>query len=938
MTDDETEHRINRHARWLNKLSQRDPRLHAELMAKGRRLVRERRAALPPAAEDGITLEATGGDEVFDDLVLETLVREGRPALMVQRNVIQFRGTEADVEARSVIDELRTAAPTIEPWLPCVGRIDVANYAGNLPFLGTGWLVAPGIVVTNRHVAELMTKAGSEGFVFKPGRFGERLIATINYRHEHAAPDSEAAEIKRVLWIEPDAGKADIAFLEVGEANAGARRDHLILAVKDAQDGDSVVVVGYPARAPEHIIPDQSWMDRVFGSTYDIKRIAPGMMGPRSRGWATHDCSTLGGNSGAVVMCMESGHAVALHFAGLYRVENYAVPASEIRRYLSRPPWRVAQSSSSAPPPPPRLMSETRALAPGGRPPAASGVRKLSMSIPLQIEVSIGPLDVLDVRGRIESASATGSSTSSEADQAAEALARVLEDVPGVHAVRAGAIVADGRLASTGLVVSAHPERVSAVEAAAPQSFQGFEVVVEPASVLDQLGRTTKATVAEAASSRTSYNDDDRRGEEFRCKWQNEEMALTLHVGPERSWTQLASFLAGANNQLVSSIYEFHAAHIAHAVSQKLDAGIDLKLVAARQTRNPASGKIAPGDFDRKKTFADWERRHPDSFENIYVPIGGSGLVANSYHIKVSVRDEDDVWLSSGNWKRASQPLIADADLNDPRATSRSGNREWHVCLRNRKLADLFRNHILEDLRVCRDELGGTLEAVGDEIMVDVPAVLEESVVLEAAAERVFEPLDIGPRRVRVKPLLTPDRQGKVFTEAVLALIESAEEQLVFQNQYISFASVKSGNLKVLVDAITRKSQILEDCRIVLRSGGDGFLDDMRALKSNGLDVERCVRRLANTHTKGIVVDGQRVLIGSHNWSSDGVTSNRDASLIFDDREVASYFLEVFNVDWSRANAVQFDAMQPEAAPRLAEGAEPPPGFARMSLTEYLER
>ena len=115
MTDDEAEHRINRHARWLNKLSQRDPRLHAELMAKGRRLVRERRGALPLAAEDGIAPESAGGDEVFDDLVLETLVREGRPALMVQRNVIQFSGTEADVEARSVIDELRTAAPTIEP-------------------------------------------------------------------------------------------------------------------------------------------------------------------------------------------------------------------------------------------------------------------------------------------------------------------------------------------------------------------------------------------------------------------------------------------------------------------------------------------------------------------------------------------------------------------------------------------------------------------------------------------------------------------------------------------------------------------------------------------------------------------------------------------------------------------------------------------------------
>lgn len=279
MADDEAEQRINRQARWLNNLSQRDPKLHAELIAKGLRLVRERQATSSLNAEDGITLESAGSDQVFDGLVLETLVREGRPALLVQHNAIQFDGTEADVEARSIIEELQAAASTIEPWLPYVGRIDVANYAGNLPFLGTGWLVAPGVVVTNRHVAELMTKAGGEGFVFRPGRFGERLIATVDYRHEHAVLDTAVAEIKRVLWIEPDAKNADIAFLEVGEANAPPGRKHLILADEDAQDGDSVVVIGYPARAPAHIIPDQSWMDRVFGSTYDIKRIAPGMMG-----------------------------------------------------------------------------------------------------------------------------------------------------------------------------------------------------------------------------------------------------------------------------------------------------------------------------------------------------------------------------------------------------------------------------------------------------------------------------------------------------------------------------------------------------------------------------------------------------------------------------------------------------------------------------------
>ncbi|MEM8795848.1 MAG: DNA/RNA non-specific endonuclease, partial [Pseudomonadota bacterium] len=45
-----------------------------------------------------------------------------------------------------------------------------------------------------------------------------------------------------------------------------------------------------------------------------------------------HDASTLGGNSGSAVIDLETGHVVALHFAGIARRENYAVPASELVR------------------------------------------------------------------------------------------------------------------------------------------------------------------------------------------------------------------------------------------------------------------------------------------------------------------------------------------------------------------------------------------------------------------------------------------------------------------------------------------------------------------------------------------------------------------------------------------------------------------------------
>jgi phosphatidylserine/phosphatidylglycerophosphate/cardiolipin synthase-like enzyme len=57
--------------------------------------------------------------------------------------------------------------------------------------------------------------------------------------------------------------------------------------------------------------------------------------------------------------------------------------------------------------------------------------------------------------------------------------------------------------------------------------------------------------------------------------------------------------------------------------------------------------------------------------------------------------------------------------------------------------------------------------------------------------------------------------------------------------------------------------------------------------KSKGVDIDKWLLAIENHHTKGMIVDGMRVLIGSHNWSKPGISMNRDASLILDDADIA---------------------------------------------------
>jgi phosphatidylserine/phosphatidylglycerophosphate/cardiolipin synthase-like enzyme/V8-like Glu-specific endopeptidase len=927
---------------WLNSLKASDPELYDELTSRLKDRIAAPESVRSPVS--GISLESVSHEVGIDveAIALETIVREGRPAFLIQENRINPTGHLADAAAKLMLKRLMDAAAVVEPRIPLVGRIDVENYPGSLTYLGTGWLVQPDIVVTNRHVAELMAYFDSNKFRFRPGRFGEEMRASLDYRHEKGINATAVARVLRVMWIEPNKKGPDIAFLQVASRTDGTREKYIPLAEKDAKPDSQVAVIGYPARAPAEIIPNQAWMDQIYGSTYDIKRVAPGLMGADSRGWATHDCTTLGGNSGSAVIDLKTGAAVALHFAGLYMIENYAVPASTIRKYLTNPPWNSTQprrnemqpvnkTPDPAGQPTPPISAAAREKDASSTPQITStGVEtqvrpgQVVVTIPLTVSVSLG----LPQTAEADSTSPTDSLAKPR--DIHEAARQLLRDqrVEGVLSVSPGYKIKQGRLTKEDcLVVSARPDLLETVQGAMPHTFGEFPVEVRPASISEQLGI---AALTEAPVTSISYNDDDRTGDEFSFDWVDEEMSVLMHVGPERSWTVLSEFLQGAENELVSSIYEFHAEHIARAIEHELADGAEMTLVLARQSRDPASGKIAKGDFDRSETFERWEKKF--TFERVFVPLGSQGLVANSYHIKVTVRDGSSFWLSSGNWKRSSQPLIPTAKLNDPKVTGAAGNREWHVVIENDTLANRFRNHIKADFEQSL-ELGGTPEAVDDEILVDVPDILLEAVEEEAAPAKVIEPREIK-RRVRVKPLLTPDKKGAVFSRAVLQLIRSAKKQLLFQNQYIKTAS--GGFLKQLVDALAKKSTELEDFRIILRSENDALATDLSQLQRAGIDVKEHIRVLSSTHTKGIIVDGKRVLLGSHNWSSSGVTLNRDASLIFDDEEVAQYYAEAFEIDWNRSREPAFEEAVFESV-RPAEGDAPPQGFVRMRLSDYLE-
>jgi hypothetical protein len=368
-------------------------------------------------------------------------------------------------------------------------------------------------------------------------------------------------------------------------------------------------------------------------------------------------------------------------------------------------------------------------------------------------------------------------------------------------------------------------------------------------------------------------------------------MNVIAHVSPEEGWKNLKPFLTGAQKSLTVAMYDFGAQHILEAVEQ----------AGKKITFENLTLAIQPGENVGKGTKADdlkdaavvltLKDKLSSKFHAAWIPIGTvHGWVASSYHIKVAVKDHTSLWLSSGNWQSSNQPALEKLEDISPAFLIRNYNREWHVIVDNEELAQTYELFIQNDYEHNKNYKTNPEEILNDlNFLVPVNALELE----EASSYESFKPFSEN-RSFKVTPLLTPDN----FFDALLALVNSAETELLIQNQTFNAPNTEQVKLEQLITAVLKKQQQGVDVKIIFRIiSSVAARKNLEKLIEMGFD-KNSIKVQWNCHSKGMIVDKQIVMIGSQNWSNDGVSVNRDASLIFYDDPLANYFRKIFLHDW----------------------------------------
>jgi endonuclease G, mitochondrial len=237
-----------------------------------------------------------------------------------------------------IAQRLEGSRNLLKPRLSSVGIVEVFDGFVKFP-VGTAWIVAAGVAVTNRHVAAKFAFLNDDGRpAFLSNLKNRPLKVTIDFAEEHgSAVEQEVAVVEILYMASPESGVADLALLKL-EASQNLPRPIPLLGTEPPV-GDWIAVVGYPQQDDRTPPEGRAVEEAYFGDIYGVKRLSPGQVDKSAQdipSWVLqHDATTLGGNSGSVLIHLKTGAAAGVHFRGEYRKANYAVRATELAKLLS---------------------------------------------------------------------------------------------------------------------------------------------------------------------------------------------------------------------------------------------------------------------------------------------------------------------------------------------------------------------------------------------------------------------------------------------------------------------------------------------------------------------------------------------------------------------------------------------------------------------------
>jgi phosphatidylserine/phosphatidylglycerophosphate/cardiolipin synthase-like enzyme len=365
---------------------------------------------------------------------------------------------------------------------------------------------------------------------------------------------------------------------------------------------------------------------------------------------------------------------------------------------------------------------------------------------------------------------------------------------------------------------------------------------------------------------------------------------VTAFVSPDCTFFMLQREIENATSSLQINLYQFENPHLMDSMVDALNRGVDVCLLL--------EGSPVGGITDEERYIAE-----------MIAERGGTVRLSHDQylnHAKYAVIDDKTVIVMTENWGSTGVPL-----------NNSFGNRGWGIVLKNEVVANYFKGVFFEDFY-----RGKEFEPEMKDLE---PNVINRSIP-QGSYVPVFEPWTVTCN-LTVIPVLAPDTA--LSNETILGAINSAQESILVQQFSAGRFWGEAANpfITALIEAARRGCEV----NVLLDSNDynlDAWNDNDEAvawmnevaseanlnLEAKLVDLDSL--GLIKLHTKGLIVDGKVVIITSLNWNANSI-HNREAGVIVENEEIASFYEDVFFHDWNASVKREGGAESEEGAPGI---------------------
>jgi len=377
---------------------------------------------------------------------------------------------------------------------------------------------------------------------------------------------------------------------------------------------------------------------------------------------------------------------------------------------------------------------------------------------------------------------------------------------------------------------------------------------------------------------------------------------VTVFTSPDSSFNVIGNAIDNAQDSIYLNVYQFHHFYLTDRIIAAIERGVEVKIMLEG---DPVTGIANEERYIANETVtAGGEVR--------FMINDGDRGIHDRYafnHAKYALIDNESTMIMSENWKNTGVPV-----------NNTFGNRGWGIIVNNPAVTDYFIEVFFEDwMPASKDSFPFTANdsIYGNKYGCPPPGFVPNRIIPTGNYSHPFDS-EIIPGKFNVTPVLAPDTV-LMQTKSIIGMIKGAKKSVYVEQLYIykDWGAGPNPFLEAVINASRRgcEAKILLNPTYSFESNKAtiDYVRDIAAhegLKMDAKFIDINNTGLNKTHNKGVIVDCREVLISSINWNEYSPRNNREAGLIIENEDVASFYTEVFLYDWY--NCLGFDTGQPE--------------------------